>query len=439
VNERALNQKKARSMRILSLCSVYPRPGYETLGLFHAQLHRALAKCHDVRVIAPVPWPQKLRGLLELRPRLRGYRNRDGIWVTHPAYFYIPKLLQHRFGDFYLASIRRAVERVASDFRPDVLFGCWAHPDGWAAVRLARDFGVPVVIRVIGSDVLVATRNPRRRSVIAQTLQEADGVVAVCRDLAEHVTGLGVNPDKVQVIPEGLDTELFCPGDQRAARSRLGLAPRGSMLLFVGNLLFSKGAGVFVESCARLRQQDKSFQAYLLGQGRDQARVRALIHQHRLCGRVQLTGARPHGELPDWYRACDLVVLPTFSEGIPNVLREALACGKRFVATAVGGIPDIADASFSRLVAPGDVEELTRAIVGMLASPGAVDRDIVREFSISWEQSAELYAERLQALVKRRREESLAGRRRSLSQSGVRVPSPAFPAPASLRLGERQA
>src|SRR6202043_67277 len=104
------------------------------------------------------------------------------------------------------------------------------------------------------------------------------------------------------------------------------------------------------------------FTCTLVGRGRDERRLRELVARQHLAERVHFAGPRPHAELPDWYRACDVVALPSFSEGIPNVLREASACGRPFVASRVGGIPEMADPSSSLLVEPGSVEGLADAL-----------------------------------------------------------------------------
>jgi glycosyltransferase involved in cell wall biosynthesis len=254
----------------------------------------------------------------------------------------------------------------------------------------------------MGSDVLVNMQDQRRRPLIAATLREADGVVAVSQHLADHVVQLGADPGRVHMIPEGIDAALFSPGDQKQARAHLHLPSTGKILLFVGNLLFSKGAGVFIEACQRLRERRVPFCGYLVGLGRDESRLRSLIARHGLGDLVTLAGAYPHRELPAWYRACDLVVLPSFSEGIPNVLREASMCGKPFVATHVGGIPEISHPSFSRLVAPGAVDELAAAMTEMLEANPHVDEALVRQRNISWEQSAHLLAQRLQDAINSR-------------------------------------
>jgi glycosyltransferase involved in cell wall biosynthesis len=386
-------------MRILAITSQYPRPGAETAAAFNRQQFAALAKEHDVRVIAPVAWTERLRAKLHGRPGWSEPAGPNALPVDRPTYYFPPRLLEHRWGQCYYRSIRRTVLQRIDEFRPDAILGCWAHPDGWAAVHLARQAGLPVVIKVIGSDVLVLAKNPRRRARIAEALREADSVVAVSRDLAEHVAALGVDQRRIHVVPEGVDESLFHPGDQREARLQLGIDPDERVLLFVGNLLLSKGAGLLVEACRLLQERGVRFRCYLVGQGKHEREVRSALASGGLEERVFLMGARSQRELPAWYRASDVVVLPSFSEGVPNVLREALACGRPFVATRVGGVPEVAPPAFSRLVAPGEPAPLADALEDFLANPPPVNEMIVRRLNPSWEQSARLLAERLQEVL----------------------------------------
>jgi glycosyltransferase involved in cell wall biosynthesis len=385
-------------MRILVITNLYPRAGHETFAAFSRQQLCALAREHVLRIVAPVPWSEELKDRLAGRRVPRHYGIGNGIEVNHPRYYFPPRVLQHRYGEFYLASIRPTVEQLLRAFRPEAVLGCWAHPDGWAAVQIGRQAGLPVVVKVVGSDVLIAARQARRRRRIAEGLCQADNVLAVSADLASHVVGLGVDPDRVHVLPEGVDDTLFRPGDQTEARARLGVPEGDRVILFVGNLLLSKGTGVLVEACRLLVDRGVSHRCYLVGRGRDEHRVGSLIARRRLAGHVKLVGARPHTELPDWYRACDLVALPSFSEGIPNVLREALACGRPFVATRVGGIPEIADPKVSYLVAPGSVTELASALERMLTSAPSAEVVAARAGHISWEESARRLADRLRSV-----------------------------------------
>lgn len=386
-------------MRILTITNLYPRPGRETVATFNRQQVRALAAEHEVAVVAPVAWTDELRERPWNREARRRSHNDDGVEVSRPRYYFTPRVLRRHYGAFYLASIRREVERLVRTFRPEVVFSCFAHPDGWAAVRLAHQHGLPAVVKVIGSDLLVAAADPRRRSRITECLREAEGIVAVNRDLAEHAVRLGAASDRVHVVPEGLDTTLFHPGDALEARARLGLSVDEPLVLFVGNLLFSKGGGVLIEACALLAGRGVRFRCALVGRGRDEARLRTLAARQRLGEIVTFHGPRPLTELPDWYRAADVVALPSFSEGTPNVLREASACGRPFVATRVGGIPEITDPAVSRLVAPGAPVEVADALQELLARGPASSAMPARFPPLTWDESARQLADRLRAVV----------------------------------------
>jgi teichuronic acid biosynthesis glycosyltransferase TuaC len=381
-------------MRILAITQCYPHPGHSGHCVSQSHQIRALARGNDVRLVVPVPWRGRL---LHQRPiDEEQCWNGDRLRICFPISWYPPKILRSYYGQFYLASIRKAVRRMVEDFNPEIIFACWAHPDGWAAVRIARHLGVPAVIKVIGSDVLVLGRRGRRRQVLAQTLRAADGVVAVSRDLAQHVIELGVDARKVHVVPEGIDVDLFSPGDQLAARAALGVPVDAKMLLFVGNLLLSKGAGVLIEACAKLASAGVRFSCYLVGRGRDESKLRAIANAQGVADRVIFAGPCHQQALANWYRASDVVTLPSFSEGIPNVLREALQCERPFVATRVGGIPEISDPAVSQLVNPGDAAELAQALEAMLASPPQVNETIPARFNIPWSRSAEMVADLLQ-------------------------------------------
>ena len=140
-------------MRILVVTKIYPRPGRENAGAFNRQQFRMLAADHDVSVIAPVLWTEELSDRWSGRRTPVRYTNADGIDVRHPIYYYPPKILTHRYGECFQASVRPAFERAIRENRPDVVLACFAYPDGWATVRLAHEAGLPVVVKCHGTDV----------------------------------------------------------------------------------------------------------------------------------------------------------------------------------------------------------------------------------------------------------------------------------------------
>lgn len=382
-------------MRILALTQLYPTPLQQALAPFNRQQFAELSRLHELKLIRPIPWPIAALQWFRGQSPASLPAPTPGLAVQYPTYYYVPRVRHDLFGPCFERSVRKSVERMIESYRPDVLLTSWAHPEGWATLRFGRRAGIPVVLKVLGSDVLVQAKG-RRRAPIVEALSGVDSVIAVSEDLARQTILLGADPSRVHVVPEGLSTALFSPGDQRAARVKLGLPTSGRMLLFVGNLYHAKGAVDVVRACGLLRDRGIQFHCRLVGQGTEAALIERLIHSSNLTDHVACVGARPHAELVDWFRATDVVTLPSYSEGIPNVLREGISCGKPFVSTTVGGIPEISHPSFSLLVPPGSISDLADAYARMLDNPPAVDPAIVLRTNISWEESAQRLAGHLQ-------------------------------------------
>jgi glycosyltransferase involved in cell wall biosynthesis len=384
-------------VRILALTNLYPSPWLPERAPFNRQQFQALAALHPVRIIAPVAWTDELAARLTrgVRPGADRKVLHDGIAVSYPPYIFTPKTLISLYGHFLRYSVRPSFDRALMEFRPDILFATWAYPDGWAAVKLGHKAGLPVVIKVHGSDVYMLDENPGRKQRTREALYEADQVVAVSQDLAKRVIALGVSSDRVRVIRNGVDAAKFCPASQSEAREQLGLPAQSPIVLFVGNLVPLKGIDLLISAAAWLTDDKINFSCYLIGQGPSKLQLEQQIRELGLERTIHCLGSKSHDELPDWYRAADVVVLPSRSEGLPNVLLEALACGTRFVASDVGGISEIADGDRGKLLPPNDVEALAKAIRDQLAHPGNSRRseNLPRSFADSAVELTTLFAQ----------------------------------------------
>jgi glycosyltransferase involved in cell wall biosynthesis len=213
-----------------------------------------------------------------------------------------------------------------------------------------------------------------------------DAVLVLSHHLREKTIELGARPQATHLWSQGVDISRFFPGDRQAARQRLGISPAARMLLWVGRMVPVKGLDVFLDAAAELRRRGVAFDAHLIGDGPLRAALEAKTAALGLADRIHFPGSRKPAELPDWYRAADLTLLPSHSEGMPNVLRESLACGTRFVASNVGGISEIAgDAAVNRLVPAGNSQALADALQSVLAGPTP---PVTGFTPPSWEQSA---------------------------------------------------
>jgi glycosyltransferase involved in cell wall biosynthesis len=382
-------------MRVLTITNLYPNPFHQHRATFNRTHLRLLGQRHPVRVISPIAWTDELRARLRGKPSLPEGRQLvlDGLEVEHPRFLFTPKILRGTHGRSYLVSVRSAFERAVEEFRPDILFAPWAYPDGWAAVELGRRAGIPVVVKVHGSDILLLDQHAGRTAPTSEALQWADAVVAVSEDLSRHVVELGADPSRVRVIYDGVDKDRFHPGPASEARTRLGLNFETPMVLSVGNLVPVKGQDVLIEACARLVGEGLRFTCCLIGGGPLQAALERQAASRQLGDRFRILGALPQATLPDWYRSADVFALPSHSEGVPNVLLEAAACGTPFVASKVGGIPEIEGVGPCRLVPPNDPVALAEALRAILEQPSSTHRaeETVRDVSETVEDLEQLF------------------------------------------------
>jgi glycosyltransferase involved in cell wall biosynthesis len=389
-------------MRVLALTNLYPNPYQPNRAAFNRQQFGALAADHEVQVIAPIAWTgewaaRRRAGIPRHVPTERRHV-RDGMVIHHPRYAFTPKILRGWYGRFFAHSVRASFQEAVRSFRPDCVLGCWAYPDGWAAVQLAREHGLPVVVKVQGSDLLTLGNDDARLKPTIETITRTDAVVAVSRHLGERAVELGASRSRVHVVYNGIDGGVFHPGPREAARRRVGIVSPDPLILFVGNLVPVKGLDVLIDALCTLARTGQRFQCAIVGEGPLRSRLHARIESLGLGAQVSLVGSLPLSHMPDWYRAADLVVLPSRSEGVPNVLLEAAACGTPFIATRVGGIPEIAHPD--ALVPADDPNALARRIRTFFDAEGHTPPH--RPFTPgSWRDSARALAAVLEGVVAR--------------------------------------
>jgi glycosyltransferase involved in cell wall biosynthesis len=213
---------------------------------------------------------------------------------------------------------------------------------------------VPLVVTAHGTDVrfLEDGQPPRVQAAMLGACAAAARVLAVSRDLAARLADCGVPGERIEVIPMGVDAERFRPLDRDEARRVLGLASDATIVLFVGRVTEEKGVLVLGEALRSLPGVD----AVAAGPVE-----------------IDVPGLRPLGVVSSdglvrWLAAADVVCLPSFSEGMPVAVAEALAAGRPVVGTTVGGIPEqIIEGRNGLLVPPRDPAALAEALRTALA------------------------------------------------------------------------
>jgi glycosyltransferase involved in cell wall biosynthesis len=373
-------------LRVLAITKIFPNQAEPLSAPFNRQQFAALARRCDLEVAATIPWFPGA-GLLarwSSAGKLASVPRREqiaGIAVTHPRTLFLPRLAHGAWGPLYAASIAPALRRYRG--KVDIVLGSWAYPDGFAAVIAGLLLGVPSVVKLHGSDINVMAKLPGPRRQTAWALSRAARVVAVSRALAEEVVALGVPRERVTVVMNGVDAALFHLRDRAAARSELGL-PAGPLALYVGNLKPEKGVLDLAQAWRAVAHALPDARLAIVGGGPLRAEVEAALPPQ-----ATLVGAQPLDRIPVWMAACDILVLPSHVEGTPNVVLEALASGRRVVATAVGGVPDlITRDALGVLVPPRDPAALAAALTQALRTGYAAEAVAEQGARGGWDASA---------------------------------------------------
>ena len=331
-------------MKILTFSTLYPNAARPSQGIFvETRLRHLLAsKRVESRVIAPVPWfpSQNPRfGRYAAFARAPRDEQRHGISVAHPRFPLLPKIGM-TLAPFLLAQAARpAFERVIREgYDFDVIDAHYFYPDGVAAVMLGLRFGRPVVITARGSDLTLLPHYFLPRRMIQWAARNAAGLVTVCAALKQTLVELGVTADRVHVLRNGVDLELFRPVERDAARRQLGFAR--TTLLSVGNLVPLKGHDLTIRALTQLPDTD----LVIAGDGPQRNALAALAQSLGVGARVKLVGVLPQPELRSYYSAADALVLASSREGWANVLLESMACGTPVIASNVWGTPEVVTA-----------------------------------------------------------------------------------------------
>jgi len=368
-------------MKLLITTNLFPTPWDPLRGAFNRQQFERLGQRHEVHVLTAVDFRERLAGV-------RGAVEVPGLRRDHFTFVFPPGLRWLHAACWY-ASLRLQHGRRLRAENYDAILASWAYPDAVASGWLARRLGIPYVVKVHGSDLNVMAEGALRRPQIGAALRRAGAVVAVSQALAGKAVALGADPTRVHTIYNGVDAQRFSPGSREAARQRLGLGAEQPLLLYVGNLKSTKGCLDLLEAFpAVLAQRPQAALVYAgAGACRDELLARAAALG--CAERVGLVGAVPHAQLGDWFRAADLLCLPSHNEGVPNVVLEAMSCGIPVVASRVGGIPEVLPEFAGMLVPVRDPAALSAALLEATGRAWQGERIVEHARGFRWDDNVD--------------------------------------------------
>jgi D-inositol-3-phosphate glycosyltransferase len=279
------------------------------------------------------------------------------------------------------------LERIRASGAPDVI-----HANYWlsgvAGHAIKHRLELPLVstfhtlARVKAEEA--AEEHDRRAKAEAEVIGCSDAILASSADEAAQLERLyAAVPERIEVVPPGVDHHLFSPADRSEARAALGLGS-GPVLLFAGRIQPLKGADVAVRTLAALRQERPSDRAgprapacLLLVGGpsgvdgdAELARLHHLVDSLGVRDQVRFVPPQPHGRLALYYRAADVCLVPSRSESFGLVALEAAACGTPVVAAAVGGLRTLVAHGVSGFLVEGrDPSDYAAYVTRLLDDP----------------------------------------------------------------------
>jgi glycosyltransferase involved in cell wall biosynthesis len=357
-------------VRVVTFSTLYPNAVRPHHGIFVETRLRQLVESGAVTadVVAPSPWfpfASPRFGSYGGYARIPRREHRFGLEIAHPRYVVVPKVgMSVTPLTLFAAALPLLRRRLRTGDSFDLIDAHYAYPDGVAAVLLGCALGRPVVITARGTDVVRIPDFMLPRLWIRWALRHADGLIAVSSGLKARLVALGAVPDQVRMLRNGVDLALFHPDDREASRRALGFTR--PTLLAVGHLIPRKRHRLIIEALPQLAGVD----LVIVGDGPERAAIEALAHRCEVGDRVRIVEPRPQDQLRAFYSAADLLVLPSVSEGWPNVLLESMACGTPVISSDFAGVEDIVAApEAGRVLHEATPEALAETVRDILAAP----------------------------------------------------------------------
>lgn len=392
---------------VVMVTTSYPRFPGDSVGTFMEPIAKSVAaRGHKIHVVAP--W----------HPLVSRRRVEDGVHLHF--YKYAPHRSLNVFG--YAAAMKadvslrasafaaaplalaagwRTARKIARRYKATIMHGHWVIPGGITAAAAAA--GRPLVISLHGSDVYVAERLLPARLAARAAFRRAAFVTACSEDLARRAISLGADPERISVIPYGVDAARFRPDPDAKTKLRVQIGvPAGAPLIAAaGRLVRKKGFEHLIDAIA----QSPGAVLAIAGDGtlRDELRVRA--SSRGVAERVRFLGDRSQDDVATLFAAADLIVTPSVRDdagnvdGLPNVVMEALASGTPLITTAAGGIGAVVQHDTTAFVVPErDGAAIAAELRRALADPALRERvgsaaRALAESRFGWQRTAAAFEE----------------------------------------------
>lgn len=387
-------------MKVLTLSHMYPSTFNNVFGIFvHEQAKALKKKGIDIRVVSAVPWTpfpiNIVSGKWKKYSMIPKYTMWEGIPVWYPKYLTFPRtFFFESSGERMYQGIKKLVKDIYQNFKFDMIHAHVALPDGFAAMKLAKEFNIPYIVTIHGQDLYVtAKKNIECLKVIIKVFKQANKIILVSNELKKiAINSIGFC-DKLIVIGNGVPMSKIY-GRKKSFLS-WGINNENKTLLSVSYLIKRKGIDFNIRAFSKLLNKYPSLRYTIIGDGAEKNNLEALAKKLGVSDKVEFVGMLSHDEVMKRMVKADIFSLPSWNEAFGVVYIEAMACGKPVIGCKGEGIEDFVDnGKTGILVNPKDVDSLTKAIDFLLSNPdgakamGERARRLVLE-NYTWEINAE--------------------------------------------------
>jgi teichuronic acid biosynthesis glycosyltransferase TuaC len=363
-----------KSIKVLTVASNFPDMYYQTIAPWSKRQVDAIHKYSSIKVEVIAPRPYTIP--LSVFPYNKFYHlpihtiSDTGYPLHFPRFPYlIPKKLFFSVtGDLYSFFISRYILKNIE--KPDLIHARFSYLDGYGVLNVCKKWNIPLVIDIRGSvefedyyfSILLGKKQRK-------TIKYANKILCVAQWQVKKGLDLGIPEEKIKCIPMGVDIDKFKPQDKEKIRQDFKISEQ-KIILFVGQLNKEKGVNYLLEAFSQVVTKSyyrKDVRVIIIGDGSEKENLLNLSKRLGIMNLVTFTGPVIGELLTKWYSLADLFVLPSLTEGRPNVINEAMASECSIIATNICGIPEqVKDGYNGFLVEPKNVEMFTKKISYLL-------------------------------------------------------------------------
>jgi len=358
--------------RVLYISALYQHKVDIPDGCFITQQIALLSKTNRTRVISPVPILPHKNDILspnKFIKRISGISHNyehNNTRVYAPKFFRLPKKpFYFTEGKFFLRAVAKQFDKIP-EFQPEIVHSYWLYPDCWAASQIAKKLKVPHIVSISGTDIYFLDK-PGISSQALDVIKGASAIIIQNSRELEKLKTLQINVDRIHTLSNGVDISRFfmikSSSECKEITDNYGMKKENFNILYVGHLFEVKRVDVLIKAFKIFNRKHPKSSLYIIGKGRLKTELESQAASLLPPDTYKFINEIPQTSLPNWYNTASTLVLPSVSEGIPNVIMEALSCGTPVIGSDIPGTRDIIEPGSGLLFEPKNHHELANRLV----------------------------------------------------------------------------